>query len=362
MKVVHVITLADLGGAQSVVINLAKKAVSDGHEVYVVSEYRGPMWEELGDDVVKFKLPSLQRAIDPIKELKTIIQLKKIARNVKPDVIHLHSSKIGLLGRLAFPKKKIIYTVHGFDSIRLAFRKFLPVERMLQNRNKFIVGVSKYDVDGMLEEKIKKNITYIYNGISDCPSLKIHSADKNAEDFFKDAKEKNNFIILSIARLSPQKKFDLFCDVAKEFEYNEEVKFVWIGNSYQPENLPENVHCLGEIKNAFVYLKYADLFMLPSNYEGLPISILEALSYSVPVIASDVGGVSEVLDGHNGFALPNSVDAFAKKINDFLHGKLDIADYRKAARQSYEKHFTVEKMYNEYKKLYNKIASDNSSN
>lgn len=362
MKVLNVITLADLGGAQSVVINLAKKAVSDGHEVYVVSESHGPMWEELGDDVVKFKLPSLQRAIDPIKELKTIIQLKKIARNVKPDVIHLHSSKIGLLGRLAFPKKKIIYTVHGFDSIRLAFRKFLPVERMLQNRNKFIVGVSKYDVDGMLEEKITKNITYIYNGISDCPSLKILSADKNAEDFFKDAKEKNNFIILSIARLSSQKKFDLFCDVAKEFEYNEEVKFVWIGNSYQPENLPENVHCLGEIKNAFVYLKYADLFMLPSNYEGLPISILEALSYGVPVIASDVGGVSEVLDGHNGFALPNSVDAFAEKINDFLHGKLDIADYRKAARQSYEKHFTVEKMYNEYKKLYNKIASDNSSN
>ena len=354
MKILFVITLAELGGAQSVVINLANTACERGHEVYVASSEEGKMWEMLHENVIRVPIKALERNINK-KDFRVLYILRKLYKSIKPDVVHLHSSKIGVLGRLAFPSRKVIYTVHGFDSIRLAFRKFLPVERMLQNRNKFIVGVSKYDVDGMLEEKITKNITYIYNGISDWPSLKIHSADKNAVEFFKDAKEKNNFIVLSIARLSPQKKFDLFCDVAREFEFSEGVKFVWIGNNYQPENLPENVHCLGELKNAFVYLKYADLFMLPSNYEGLPISILEALSYGVPVIASDVGGVYEVLDGHNGFALPNSVDAFAEKINDFLHGKLDIADYRKAARQSYEKHFTAEQMYNRYEELYNNI-------
>lgn len=357
MKILHIITLADLGGAQSVVISLANAAASEGHEVYVASAAKGEMWLSLYPEIKKNKLTDLKRNIN-FKDAKIAFQLRRIVRQISPDIIHLHSSKMGALGRLVLPSKKIIYTVHGFDSIRLSFRQFLPLERFLQTRTAGVVAVSQYDARNLNVEQITRNVSVIHNGIPDLTDGKSVDCD------LKKDRENNKFIILSIARLAFPKRFDLFCEIAKRFVDDSNLVFYWIGNKKDatPTDVPLNVKLLGELQNAHRYLQFADLFILLSDFEGLPISILEALSYGVPVIASDVGGVSEVLDGHNGFALPNSVDAFAEKINDFLHGKLDIADYRKAARQSYEKHFTVEKMYNEYKKLYNKIASDNSSN
>jgi hypothetical protein len=168
MKILQAITLADLGGAQSVLINLCDCLINDGHEVFIVSEPEGPMWDILPDKVNKIKINSLQRSVHPRKDLEVILQLRKIYRQYKPDVIHLHSSKMGLLGRLAFPKSKIVYTVHGFDSIRVAYRKFLFIEKLLSNRAKYIVGVSRYDYNNFISEKLSEsNISYIYNGVTD---------------------------------------------------------------------------------------------------------------------------------------------------------------------------------------------------
>jgi glycosyltransferase involved in cell wall biosynthesis len=168
MKILQAITLADLGGAQSILINLSESLINDGHEVIVVSESEGPMWDILSDRIRKVKIKSLLRSINLIKDLIVILQLRKIYRQYKPDIIHLHSSKMGLLGRLAFPKSKIVYTVHGFDSIRIAYRKFLFIEKLLSNQAKYIIGVSQYDYNNFISEKLcKKNISYIYNGITD---------------------------------------------------------------------------------------------------------------------------------------------------------------------------------------------------
>ncbi|MDR0371551.1 MAG: glycosyltransferase [Prevotellaceae bacterium] len=168
MKILQAITLADLGGAQSVLINLSESLINDKHEVIVVSESEGPMWDILSDKVEKVKMKDLQRSIHLWKDLKVIFRLRKIYRQYKPDVIHLHSSKMGLLGRLAFPKSRIVYTVHGFDSIRIAYRKFLFIEKLLSGRVKHIIGVSRYDYNNFISEKLSENnISYIYNGVTD---------------------------------------------------------------------------------------------------------------------------------------------------------------------------------------------------
>jgi glycosyltransferase involved in cell wall biosynthesis len=168
MRILQAITLADLGGAQSVLINLSKRLIDDGHEVFIVSEAEGPMWDMLPEKVSKIKIKSLQRSIHLQKDLKVILQLRKIYRQYNPDVVHLHSSKMGLLGRLAFPKSKIVYTVHGFDSIRVAYRKFLFIEKLLSNRAMYIIGVSRYDYNNFMTEKLgESNISYIYNGVTD---------------------------------------------------------------------------------------------------------------------------------------------------------------------------------------------------
>jgi glycogen synthase len=100
-----------------------------------------------------------------VNDVLTLLCFWKLYLQYKPDIIHLHSSKAGILGRLAFPKSKIVYTVHGFDSIRLAYRKFLPLERFLQRRCKAIVGVSHYDENNLKDEHITHNIVCVYNGI-----------------------------------------------------------------------------------------------------------------------------------------------------------------------------------------------------
>ncbi len=345
MRILQIITLSELGGAQSVVVNLAN-GLCKNHEVIVAAgEGDGKMFDLLDVNVIREHIPALQRSISPLNELKAIFQLQKLYKKYKPDIIHLHSSKAGLLGRIAFPKLKIIYTVHGFDSIRLAYRKFLPLEKILQHRCAAIVGVSKYDEAGLLAEGINNNVKYIYNGIA-----KPKRLDFNPFESFSNFKKK----VLCIARFSPQKNVNLFISVAKLLP---EYAFLWIGNQINPEfDYPPNVFFIGNIKSAGSYIEHADLFFLPSNYEGLPIVIIESLASGVPVVASDVGGVTELLNGKNGIALTNDANEMANRINKIL--SMSISERQlleKEAKSTYLRDFTIDNMVDNYLKLYQTI-------
>ena len=148
MKILHIITRSSLGGAQSVVVNLANHQVKE-NEVYVISSSGGEAWKALDKNVRVITIPELKREICPA-DVIVLLKLFFYRFKYRPHVVHLHSSKIGVLGRIAFSPFKTIYTVHGFDSIRLANRKFLFLEKILQFWCKFIVGVSKYDFDNLL--------------------------------------------------------------------------------------------------------------------------------------------------------------------------------------------------------------------
>lgn len=286
MKIFQVITVSEFGGAQSVVANLIQ-GLSDDDEVFILYGGNGEAWKHLGKKVHLIKLCDHRKEIS-YKDLFLAFKLFRLRLKYKPDVVHLHSSKMGAIGRIVFNPKTIVYTVHGFDSIRKAFRKFLIVEKMLKNRAARIVGVSKYDVDCLHEEGIINNVDLVYNGVVDHTSDNQESFEnKILKDRIQDIKNNYIHIIMCISRISPQKKFDLFLDIAQQ---KPEYAFVWIGNKDVMNSLPSNVFCLGETHSAYLYLKYADVFILPSNYEGLPISLLEALSFGIPIVASNTGG------------------------------------------------------------------------
>lgn len=345
MKILQVITLCELGGAQSVVVNLANR-LSAGHEVIVAAGAGdGKMWELLDNRIIKEHIPTLVRELSPIKELKTLIAMNRLYTKYQPDIIHLHSSKAGLLGRLVFPKHKIVYTVHGFDSIRIAHRKFLPLERVLQKRCSAIIGVSQYDKNNLIGEGITNNVGVVYNGITQPVHLGI-------EDPFKSLGP--NPRVLCIARLSPQKNHDLFLQVAKLLP---DINFIWIGNLKKPEfEIPKNVFFRGNIPNAGSYIEYVDILMLPSNYEGLPMVIIEAMAMGKPVIASNVGGISEIVrNGENGFALSNQADLFAEKIKLLIEDRRKYADFCSASYSIFQSELTVDKMVDGYLNVYKNI-------
>jgi glycosyltransferase involved in cell wall biosynthesis len=347
MKILQVITRSELGGAQTVVVQLANR-LSDKHDVVLVAgEGDGKMWEMVSPRVTCVRSRYLQRALSPLQDIRAAIELRRIYRRHKPDIVHLHSSKAGTLGRLVFPTKKVVYTVHGFDSIRLAFRKFLPVERILQRACRAIVGVSNYDEKNLREEGITRNVTTVYNGIA--------KPDYNSIERLNIA-NKYTKIVLSIARVNPQKEPKLFIETARLLP---QYGFIWIGNQESVEHLgdiPANCHFLGNMVNAGAYCAQADLFMLPSNYEGLPMVIIEAMSCGRPVVASDVGGVSEIVRNDiNGYTLPNRAELFAEKIEEILSNDDLYARMSKSALEIFERELTIDKMVEGYMSVYRSL-------
>ena len=343
MKILHVITLSELGGAQTLVVNLANNFTD---EIYVAAgDGDDKLFQLLSSSVKKIKLKHLGRRLSVFRDIFAFFELLHLRLSVNPDVVHLHSSKAGILGRLVFPKKKIIYTVHGFDSIRLANPKFLPLEKVFQYFCRFIVAVSEYDAKNLRLSGITNNVRCIKNGLID--PIKQSSSLMS--------KEQNRKKVLCIARDAYPKRLDIFKEIAIRLP---QFDFFWIGANSSHNNLTTNTYFLGKLPNAFTYCSDAELIILPSDYEGLPMVIIEALSYGKPVVASKVGGISEiVIDGINGFTVKNDVEDFVQKILMVLEGGL-YASYCKNSRKIYENELTIDRVLDEYRTLYKLIYSE----
>lgn len=350
MRIFHVITLSSVGGAQSVVVNLANAQVKK-NEVWVVSSAGGEAWKALRPEVKVVGIRQLRRSVG-WRDLMVLLKLIYYRWKYRPDVVHLHSSKMGALGRLAFSPWRTVYTVHGFDSIRIANRFFLPLEKALKGWCARIVGVSRYDERNLIAEGIRKKVTCIYNGIDDKSVVDVEKVNTGIRKRIGRIKEDYGRVIMSIARDDAPKRIDLFIEVARLLP---EYAFVWIGNSNDHAK-GENVFLMGQIPLAWQLLEYADVFVLPSNYEGLPMSIIEALAFGRPVVASDVGGITELLDGRNGFAVENDAEVMAAKLRYVLEDAKRYAGMAQAARRTYLEKFTVERMVEGYDSIYREIV------
>jgi glycosyltransferase involved in cell wall biosynthesis len=210
-----------------------------------------------------------------------------------------------------------------------------------------IVGVSNYDSKNMVTERITRNISTIYNGLT-TPNT------ENITDF--EVFNKYSKVVLTIARINPQKNPALFVEIARLMP---EYGFVWIGNQHEVTEfgeLPANCHFLGNILNAGAYCSKADLFMLPSNYEGLPMVIIEAMSFGKPVVASDVGGISEIVrNDTNGYVVENSAEAFATRIREILQNREKYEAFSRASLDIYNAELTVDKMVAGYLNIYQSL-------
>ena len=351
MRILHIITDTDLGGSQQVCIELCKSAVKKGYEIGVCSMTGGPMWEALPKEVSKFELKHIVKPVSFKHDLLCLFELYKTIRKFKPQIIQLHCSKASVLGRIVniFTRCKIIYTVHGFDIVRLKHKIFVPLMQILQHVTDATVAVSKYDYNALEECNIRKRIHYIYNGVT-LPS------DKPNDELEKMTGEK---IVMTLARLTEQKDYKMFVDVAQNFDNS--WKFVWIGGTYEKakelitdREIPSNVVFLGELPNASCYLHYANVFVLFSKFEGLPMSIIEAMSKGKFVIASNVGGIPELIDDKVG-SLVSSVEDATRMLKK--HTPQSKNEFNSDSYNKFENLFTTEKMWEEYDKLYKKLLN-----
>lgn len=356
MRILHVVTNADLGGAPRVVTELSARAVRDGQASAVASVPEGPLWEHLDPRVERFFLRHLRREIRPGADLAASFELANLFSAWRPDIIHLHSSKAGVLGRLVAGRlrSRVVYTIHGFDTILKAHRLFLPLERHLARRCGAIVPVSGYDRRNLEEAGVRGDVVLIRNGVSDRRGAT--PLDDAAASRLRRAREAGAAVILSVARLAPPKRFDLFVEAARAVP-PEGARFFWIGNtkSIDPATLPPNLELLGELPEAGNYIGLSDVFTLFSDYEGLPMSILEALSAGVPVLASAVGGIPEAVDGEVGGLVANESGAIVEALSALLADPGRRKEAGAAARRRYEERFSAERMWGAYLELYKRL-------
>ena len=333
IKVLQIITKAEWAGAQRVVYEICKMAKQYNNiNMEVATGESGILVDKLEKDLgIKVHvLKKLVHPINPFIDYKGYKEIKRLIKENNYDAVHCHSTKAGILGRLASNKlgvKKVIYTVHGYwpilqyEGIKRKIAIFL--ERYLANKTTDLVLISKSDIELSKRMKIgnEKKYRLIYNKIT-------VEKDKIGKGVLrKELNVDNNIkIIGNVSRVDDQKNPFLFIDIANEYlKNNNNVVFVWVGdgnliqeakNYAEKLNLKEKVKFIGFRQNGIEYMKDFDLLLLTSSWEGVPITILEAIELKIPILSTDVGGIKEIIGKDSVFETPKNIsELIDKKLN-----------------------------------------------
>lgn len=300
------------GGVFTYIVDLANELVSS-YDMYIAYAVRKQTPENYKDYFDKrihlIEVKNFGRAIDPTKDIVAFFEVKKIAAEVKPDVIHLHSSKAGAIGRMAFNGSvPMFYTPHGYSFLMENYkpmkrRMFKLIESVCAKRNCTTISCSVGEHQESL--KLTKRATYVNNGINMAELQAIIDQTEKVE---------HQFTVYTLGRICYQKNPTLFNEIA---ELLPDVKFVWIGDGeLRGELTSKNIEITGwaDRMTAIKYAVNADVFLLSSRWEGLPISLLESMYMKKVCVVSNVIGNRDVIhNGENGFVCAK-VEDFAKAI------------------------------------------------
>lgn len=301
---------------------------------------------------VKFiKIENFTRSINPKKDLKVLKEIKDIIKKERPDILHLHSSKAGVLGRLATNAKniKMFYNPHGFsflkqDDSKLKRSIYWLIEKMMAILNKkcIIVGCSKGEYEEA--QKLNKNSICINNGID------IEKLNKETANFKEKKIDYNNLKICTVGRIGYQKNPEMFNKIAESFP---NIKFTWIGDGELKEKLTNsNITVTGwkTREEVLEILNEQDVFILCSLWEGLPISLLEAMYLKKICIVSDcIGNRDVIIDGNNGF-IAKSLEEYIYRIEKISQGK--VKEFK--TYEFINEKFSTKKMIYKYMEEYTK--------
>lgn len=368
LTVLFIITKSEIGGAQTHLMEVVHYMHHAGHNVYVVTGTAGWLTNELvaiGVDYVI--LPDLIREINPAKDIKTINSICHILEDKHPDIIHCHSSKAGIVGRIAGAIKNIpaVFTAHGWaftSGVSPAKRIiYAAIEHIMLVITRKVICVSEFDRQ-LAKRWFLHNysrIVTVHNGIVD----KTFNSNIAREDFLP-------LKLVSVARFSHQKNNLELIRAVEQINklYSGSLQLNMVGDgpllseaqAYVTSHKLENdVHFLGRRTDVDDILNLNDIFCLISNYEGLPISIIEAMRAGMPIIASDVGGVNELVqDDVNGFLIPRgNISELVDKLKYILEHKELIKSMGEASRKIYEEEYTADKMNQKILSVYNEVIA-----
>lgn len=387
-KILFVITKGNWGGAQRYVFDLATALPKNEYEVEVALGGKGLLSERLKTAGVKtVSIPELQRDISVVKEIRSFLSLYNIIKRTRPDIVHLNSSKAAGLGVLAarlvrmcssllrilnvkrstLSASQIIFTVHGwpFNERRNWLWKILVwlasyITALLSTD---VVVITSHDCkEARAMPYISAKTRFIPNGIR-APVFLPRGEARRELDLPQEAR-----VVGSIGERTGNKNYAGLVAATRRLQGTQAFILTIIGGRANSANVAAAEERLelsgrqifvGFKADAYRYLKAFDVFVLPSLKEGLPYVLLEAGAAAVPVVATAVGGVPDII-GNEATGLlvpPNNTECLLDALLTLLRKKETRERLGHALKKRVEKEFSFERMLTETQKLYTRKLS-----
>ena len=373
-SICHLLGDSKYGGGSKVVLGLCGKMISEGHDVFIVTTDLA-LEEEIknvGGEPVR--IDCIRRAVRPLWDLVGLIRLVRHLRRAKYDLVHTHTSKAGMIGRLACRMARVpavIHTVHGFafhEQSRPAVVSLLSLlEHIAASWCDRIVTVSRFHRAWALRLGIAEpdKIIAIPNGIDSIPGITSERRLKVREQL---GIAHDQILILGLGRLAEQKGFEDLLKAVPVIQglSTKGFKVVIAGEGPKRADLEamidqlsinESVELIGFSSDISGLFGAADLVVQPSLWEGLSISLLEAMSAGKAVVTTTIESNIEVV-GETGCAslVPvNNPKELAATVADLMGDEVARSHIEAKAREVYEAEYTCTRMHDNYAALYGEL-------
>ncbi len=362
------------GGVAENVLQLALRLGGYGHAAQVVGPLHAPTYDRLtAAGIATHRLPLERGYGRPRRDVAALRGLVGLLRRERPDLVHCHSAKAGVLARVAAraTKTPAIYSPHCFPFIgefgapRRAFATGVEVA-LGRAATAAILCVAEEEREQALRRRVAPaaRLRVVPNGSEPCPGA------VQADPALLALREAG-LLAATVAVMRPQKRLDVFLDAAPlVFARAPEARLAIVGEGPLSDELHAQAAALGldrDERFAFLpftppaarYLRALDIFVLPSGWEGLPISVLEALACGVPQVATEVGGTGEaVADGETGLLVPpHDPPALAEAIVALLSDPVRRQAMSVTSRVRHAERFGIDRMVAETAALYDDVLS-----
>lgn len=330
IKILHV-TQASYGGVAEYIKLLLKNMDRNKYEPDVVCTSYGNLHGEIEKLGIHVKNVDMEREISLKRDFSALVELTRYVKETKPDIVYLHSSKAGVIGRLACLINGVscLYNPHGWafsmdvSKIKKSFYAF--IERTCSHFTDIIINISDYEKRLALDYRVAspKKIKVIYNGIDEEKFTHIYSKEDVLNEL---GIPKNSYIIGMVGRITGQKSPETFIEVAKLICGKiPEAYFILVGDGelrkmiedkILMEGLSEKIKITGWTSDVSRYISTFDIGLLTSKWEGFGLVLVEYMAMDKPVVASNVGGIPNVIqNGLNGILVePGDSKGFAEAV------------------------------------------------
>lgn len=363
MTVMQVITKGETGGAQTHVLALCETLAPRVRFLAVIggATPHSPLGEGLHAlGIPVLALPQLSNSLSPLRLLRAVRALLRLIRAHRPDILHAHSAVAGVVARLAgaLSRTPVVYTVHGFgfkpEAPRLQRSAAGLAEWTLAPLTRHMVCVSEH------ERHLARRLPIPAQHLSVIPNA-LPDTDARARPGHGPTR------VAMVARLAAPKRPDLLLEALALLRQRlgHEVPATLIGGGPDQPALHalaqrlglQSVDFTGDVDDVPQRLAEHAVFVLVSDHEGLPISIIEAMRAGLPIVASDLPGVRELVQpDRQGLLAANRPEALAEALGLLLASAELRGRLGRAARERYEAQHTPERMARSVLALYGQIA------